>query len=168
MADWFRSWHGAPTDPKWLGIAKRAGVAPGIAVAVAWALMDRASQSDDRGNIEGYDADGLGCFFGCEPEQVDAIVAAMEAKGVVEGGRFTSWEKRQPKREFIPGWSQIRAEIFARDNYECQYCGSRENLHCDHVLAKSRGGADTPENLVTACQRCNTSKGAKLVEEWIQ
>ncbi|MGQ3213798.1 MAG: hypothetical protein ACT6U0_20000 [Shinella sp.] len=99
MNDWFRSWHGAPTDPKWLGIAKRAGVAPGIAVAVAWALMDRASQSSDRGSIEGYDAEGLAYFYGCEPEQVEAIVAAMTDKGMIAGGRFSSWEKRQPKRE---------------------------------------------------------------------
>lgn len=99
MTDWFRSWHGAPTDPKWLGIARKAGVAPGIAVAVAWALMDRASQADDRGSIAGYDADGLACFFGCDPEQVDAIVSAMEEKGVINDGRLTNWEKRQPKRE---------------------------------------------------------------------
>lgn len=99
MTDWFRSWHGAPTDPKWLGIAKRAGVAPGIAVAVAWALMDRASQATDRGSIEGYDADGLACFFGCDAEQVDAIVLAMTDKGILSDGRFTAWEKRQPKRE---------------------------------------------------------------------
>ena len=26
--DWFRSWHGAPTDNKWLVIAKRAMEAP--------------------------------------------------------------------------------------------------------------------------------------------
>lgn len=99
MTDWFRSWHGAPTDPKWLGIARRAGVAPGVAVAVGWALMDRASQAEERGSIEGYDADGLACFFGCEPEQVDAIVAAMTDKGMIAGGRFSAWEKRQPKRE---------------------------------------------------------------------
>jgi hypothetical protein len=99
MNDWFRSWHGAPTDPKWLGIARRAGVAPGIAVAVAWALMDRASQSDDRGSIAGYDAEGLAYFYGCEPEQVDAIVLAMTDKGMISDGRFSSWEKRQPKRD---------------------------------------------------------------------
>jgi hypothetical protein len=99
MIDWFRSWHGAPTDPKWLGIARKAGVAPGIVVAVAWALMDRASQAEDRGSIEGYDADGLACFFGCEPEQVEAIVTAMAEKGMIADGRFTAWEKRQPKRE---------------------------------------------------------------------
>lgn len=99
MTDWFRSWHGAPTDPKWLGIARRAGVAPGIAVAIAWALMDRASQAEDRGSINGYDAEGLGCFFGCEPEEVEAIVRAMSDKGMIADGRLTSWEKRQPKRE---------------------------------------------------------------------
>ncbi len=99
MNEWFRSWHGAPTDPKWLGIARRAGVAPGIAVAVAWALMDRASQASDRGSIDGYDAEGLAYFYGCEPEQVEAIVAAMTDKGMISERRFTSWEKRQPKRE---------------------------------------------------------------------
>lgn len=99
MTDWFRSWHGAPTDPKWLAIAKRAGVAPGIVVAVAWSLMDRASQSADRGSIAGYDAEALAAFFGCEPEQVDGIVAAMAAKGMIDGDRLTSWEKRQPRRE---------------------------------------------------------------------
>lgn len=99
MTDWFRSWHGAPTDPKWLGIARRAGVAPGIAVAVAWALMDRASQSADRGSIGGYDAEGLAYFYGCEPENVEAIVAAMVDKGMIVNERFTSWEKRQPMRE---------------------------------------------------------------------
>lgn len=99
MTDWFRSWHGAPTDPKWLGIGKKAGVAPGIAAAMAWALMDRASQAEDRGSIDGYDADGLGCFFGCEAGQVDAIVSAMTDKGMIVDGRFAAWEKRQPKRE---------------------------------------------------------------------
>ena len=99
MTGWFRSWHGAPTDPKWLGIAKRAGVAPGFAVAIAWALMDRASQAERRGSIDGYDADGLACFFGCEPEQVEAIIAAMTAKGMLNDRRFVAWERRQPKRE---------------------------------------------------------------------
>ncbi|WP_311044358.1 hypothetical protein [Rhizobium bangladeshense] len=68
-------------------------------MAVAWALMDRASQASDRGSINGYDAEGLAYFYGCEPEQVEAIVAAMADKGMVTDGRFSSWEKRQPKRE---------------------------------------------------------------------
>lgn len=99
MTDWFRSWHGAPTDIKWMAVAKRAGVAPGMVVSVAWALMDRASQADNRGSIEGYDAEELAIFYGYETEQVEAVVAAMEARGVIVGGRFAAWERRQPKRE---------------------------------------------------------------------
>lgn len=100
MTEWFRSWHGAPTDTKWLGVARKAGVAPGIVVAVAWALLDRASQAKDRGSIAGYDADGMACFFGCEAEQVEAIIAAMTDRGVLTAdGRFTAWSERQPQRE---------------------------------------------------------------------
>jgi len=96
---WFRSWHGAPTDPKWLGIARKAGVAPGIVSALVWALLDRASQATERGSIAGYDADGLGCFMGCEAEQVEAVIALMHEKGVLADNAFAGWEKHQPRRE---------------------------------------------------------------------
>ena len=96
---WFRSWHGAPTDPKWLGIARKAGVAPGIVAAVVWALLDRASQATERGTIDGYDADGIACFMGCEPEQVEAIIALMHEKCILIDNTFSGWDKHQPKRE---------------------------------------------------------------------
>jgi hypothetical protein len=96
---WFRSWHGAPTDPKWLGIARKAGVAPGIVSALVWALLDRASQATERGSIAGYDADGLACFMGCEPEQVEHIIALMHEKEILADNTFTGWEKHQPRRE---------------------------------------------------------------------
>lgn len=96
---WFRSWHGAPTDPKWLGIARKAGVAPGIVSALVWALLDRASQASERGSIAGYDADGLACFMGCEAEQVEHVVALMHEKDILKDNAFTGWEKHQPKRE---------------------------------------------------------------------
>lgn len=34
--DWFRSWHGAPTDNKWLLIAKRAGVTIESGQGTSW------------------------------------------------------------------------------------------------------------------------------------
>lgn len=124
--DWFRSWHGAPTDPKWLGIARKAGVVPGIVVAVAWALMDRASQSDDRGSIYGYDPDGLAYFFGCEPENIEAIVSAMMDKGIIdENEKFAAWEKRQPKRE--DGSSERAKAWRERKRNENNDTGTQEN-----------------------------------------
>ena len=98
-AEWWRSWHGAPTDPKWLTIGARAKVPPGVVAAVAWALFDRASSAEDRGSIAGFDPESLAHFFGFKPAQIEAIVAAMREKGVIAGDRIAAWEKRQPKQQ---------------------------------------------------------------------
>lgn len=58
-----------------------------------------------------------------------------------------------------------RANIFRRDRGECQYCGSRKNLTIDHVIPKSKGGKTNWTNLVTACNRCNITKGDKTPEQ---
>jgi len=61
----------------------------------------------------------------------------------------------------------LRAAVFARDGYRCAYCGvETAEPHCDHVLPLSRGGSNSADNLATACGACNTSKGAKTLEEW--
>jgi 5-methylcytosine-specific restriction endonuclease McrA len=59
-----------------------------------------------------------------------------------------------------------RREIFIRDGYTCQYCGVQtRDLTLDHVVPKSRHGAHTWENLVSACKGCNHRKGGKTVQE---
>lgn len=59
-----------------------------------------------------------------------------------------------------------RREVFVRDRYTCQYCGtSHGDLTLDHVIPRSRGGPHTWENLVTACRTCNHRKGGKSVKE---
>lgn len=64
-------------------------------------------------------------------------------------------------------WSAIRMTVFRRDDFTCRYCGKRGVvLECDHVVPVSRGGSHDDTNLVTACVRCNRSKGSKLPEEW--
>ena len=99
MTSWFRSWHGAPTDTKWLLIARRAGVAPGIVSAVAWALLDYASQHVDRGCVDGFDVETYAAFSGFEEADIQAVIHAMTAKQMIVSGRLASWEKRQPERE---------------------------------------------------------------------
>lgn len=61
--------------------------------------------------------------------------------------------------------SLSRANIFRRDAFQCVYCSSRQHLTLDHVVPRSVGGRDTWENLVTACQSCNTRKGNRTPEE---
>lgn len=52
-----------------------------------------------------------------------------------------------------------RREVLRRDHYSCQYCGSTKNLTLDHVLPRSKGGKHTWDNVVIACERCNSRKG---------
>ncbi len=55
-----------------------------------------------------------------------------------------------------------RRAVFARDGWECQYCGTRANLTVDHVIPRSKGGTSTWENIVAACAPCNRRKGDHL------
>jgi len=58
-----------------------------------------------------------------------------------------------------------RHNLMKRDGNHCLYCGSTNNLTIDHVLPSSRGGQDTWENLVTACNECNVYKGDRTPDE---
>lgn len=57
------------------------------------------------------------------------------------------------------GVNLTRQNIFKRDNFECQYCGTKRELTIDHVIPRAKGGKDTWTNLVTACKKCNAKKG---------
>ncbi len=52
-----------------------------------------------------------------------------------------------------------RENVFRRDGYRCQYCGTNRDLTLDHLVPRARGGKTTWDNLVTACKRCNSIKG---------
>ncbi|WP_217914474.1 HNH endonuclease [Miltoncostaea marina] len=58
-----------------------------------------------------------------------------------------------------------RRAVFARDGYECQYCGVGTHLTLDHVIPRSRGGRSSWENVVTSCAPCNLRKGNRLPAE---
>ncbi len=62
--------------------------------------------------------------------------------------------------------------LFARDDYQCQYCGRkanelkpRESLTRDHLIPMSRGGTNEWSNVVTACSSCNTRKANRMPTE---
>lgn len=58
-----------------------------------------------------------------------------------------------------------RFNVFLRDCFECQYCGSTSELTFDHILPRSKGGQTTWENVCAACSPCNLRKGNKLMRE---
>lgn len=70
--------------------------------------------------------------------------------------------KRIPYKNIILS----RKNILRRDGHRCQYCGtSTPPITVDHIIPKSRGGADTWENLVAACIRCNNVKDDRTPEK---
>jgi 5-methylcytosine-specific restriction endonuclease McrA len=59
-----------------------------------------------------------------------------------------------------------RQNVFKRDGFTCQYCGTRpRDLTIDHILPVSRGGQDVWEKVTTSCRDCNRRKGARTPAE---
>jgi 5-methylcytosine-specific restriction endonuclease McrA len=61
-----------------------------------------------------------------------------------------------------------RANVYARDDHSCQYCGRRfapGHLTFDHVVPVARGGHKGWDNIVTCCIPCNRRKGDGTPEE---
>ena len=68
-----------------------------------------------------------------------------------------------------PGWidsnyvafgvpEELRQKTFDRDGRKCVICGAKEDLSIDHIIPRSKGGTNDPENLQTLCRSCNSSK----------
>lgn len=64
--------------------------------------------------------------------------------------------------------AKIRAAVLARDNHICRACGFGGSanfapfLDCDHIVAESRGGENTVDNLQCLCKACNGAKGDRF------
>ena len=62
-----------------------------------------------------------------------------------------------------------RANIFLRDDYECQYCGRKLGTTSgtiDHVYPQAHGGTNTWRNVVACCRRCNNEKGEMSASDY--
>ena len=83
--------------------------------------------------------------------------------------RSARWETKVPAviivKEYMKPKTAIRyskQNVFLRDGYKCQYCGSSVNKRTatlDHVLPTAKGGKSVFENATTACSPCNSRKG---------
>jgi 5-methylcytosine-specific restriction endonuclease McrA len=59
-----------------------------------------------------------------------------------------------------------KREVFRRDKYRCQYCGTHTGrLTLDHVIPRHHGGNHSWDNLVTACAACNLRKGGRTLDQ---
>ena len=84
---------------------------------------------------------------------------------IMQDAEVTGREYQQGE---LAGW-QLRSYVFHRDGRKCAYCGNAkaERYELDHIVPRSRGGANRVGNLVVSCQDCNVSKGNQSVEDFL-
>lgn len=59
--------------------------------------------------------------------------------------------------------TSVKLEVWKRDKGQCRKCGSKDNLHFDHILPFSKGGTSLlAENIQLLCARHNLEKRDKI------
>ena len=53
----------------------------------------------------------------------------------------------------------LREIVFERDNYQCVYCKTKDNLTLGHYVSKYNNGHGCIDNLQTECRSCNMNNG---------
>ena len=92
--------------------------------------------------------------------EIRSVTFAIKLPAVLRLLRYVKYRKKDIKFS--------RANIYARDNFSCQYCGHKfesQDLTFDHVTPKRYGGRTEWRNIVTSCYRCNRVKGGKPLRE---
>jgi len=95
-------------------------------------------------------------------ESVATVSVRFKIPAVIKLRRWVNLKRKMPVIRFS------RANIYARDEYKCQYCHKKfaeRELTLDHVKPVVRGGKKTWENIVAACMRCNQRKSDRTPEE---
>jgi 5-methylcytosine-specific restriction endonuclease McrA len=52
-------------------------------------------------------------------------------------------------------YRELHRQVLNRDNWQCQVCGSRNNLQVHHKEFRSHSGDDSEGNLITLCPKCH-------------
>jgi hypothetical protein len=97
MSRWFRHYAGMMSDPKFGGVARFCKRSRAEVLFVWGCLLESASEYDSA--VYGWDADAVAELLGIETETAQAIHDALEAKGLIGGGRIEAWDKRQFKSD---------------------------------------------------------------------
>ena len=93
----------------------------------------------------------------------------------IETGTFDPHAMLNPSVRYHPwmyqkgpqfGYYNTKACVLSRDNHTCQFCKGKskdKHLEVHHILEKSQGGSDRPNNLVTLCHTCHQKLHKNLI-----
>ncbi|MDE0149952.1 MAG: DNA methyltransferase [Rhodospirillaceae bacterium] len=69
----------------------------------------------------------------------------------------------------LPNYRTHRHRLYGEQEGVCVGCDTHfpfRVMDVDHILPRSRGGTDHPDNLQLLCSGCNRSKGGRTMAEW--
>jgi 5-methylcytosine-specific restriction endonuclease McrA len=90
--------------------------------------------------------------------EIRAVSISFKLPSVI---RLLRYVKIKRHFDYVPF---SRANIYARDDHRCQYCGDSlppSELTFDHVVPVAHDGRKDWENIVTCCISCNRKKGGR-------
>lgn len=96
--------------------------------------------------------------------QTDLIEMPVVVKD--QDGKLYKAVLRKCQRRIAQG---VSWNVYKRDDYTCRYCG-RDGLPLtvDHLILWEDGGPSTEDNLLTACRKCNKTRGNTPYAKWLR
>ena len=99
---------------------------------------------------------------------------ADKKRGTVIGGglfRVTALTAPPARTDLgdLPNYRTHRHRLYGEQEGVCVGCETHfpfRVMDVDHMLPRSKGGTDHPDNLQLLCSGCNRSKGGKTMAEW--
>jgi TPR repeat protein len=134
---------------KWMSLAAAQGYEGADEHSNAMALKMSAEQREEsQRRIEA---------FKIRPEEKDqsqdcGIIERLAKMGDHEAQAMLAWQRSRTIS------SEVRREVWRRDEGKCVKCGSRERLEYDHIIPFSEGGSNTTRNIELLCESCNRAK----------
>jgi hypothetical protein len=101
-------------------------------------------------------------------QQTDRV--EVEALELSADGKLTKTILRKSARQITQG---VNWTVFKRDFYRCRYCGKQGGdngcvLTVDHLVLWEKMGPSIEANLLTACKKCNKTRGNMEYADWLK
>lgn len=95
--------------------------------------------------------------------QTDVMETEILAKA--KDGSITKTFVRKSQRQID---ANVSWRVWRRDNCRCRYCGRNDvALTVDHLVLWEEGGPSIESNLVSACKKCNKTRGNAQYGDWM-
>lgn len=101
-----------------------------------------------------------------EGVEVVAVTNCRVDSGAEVTLRFAAWARE-------PVMAEALSELIARDGGHCVWCQvpltvAERRATADHVRPRSKGGPDSLDNFVLACESCNSRRGDEEPLDWLE